>query len=214
MKWVRHELTLIELLVVIVLIAILAGMCPCSLNFDRERARRVQCMNNLKQIGTACKMYSNEYQDRFPSAVPGLALPAAACTKAETGKDFQLLADTQFLQWGDVYICRSSKNNDKMPVTGTGALAAGEQSSYIYHGRGQTENTIGTETVLARDWGAKVGAATDESRTANHDPKYMNLLFGDGHTEARNKPTGDLSVGSSGADVRINEQTAPPAVKK
>ena len=63
----RKGFTLIELLVVIAIISILAAMLLPSLSRAREQARRTSCKNNLKQLGLALIMYSNDYMGSFPT---------------------------------------------------------------------------------------------------------------------------------------------------
>jgi prepilin-type N-terminal cleavage/methylation domain-containing protein/prepilin-type processing-associated H-X9-DG protein len=67
MRRVRRDFTLIELLVVIVIIAILASLLLPALTQSRQKARSAQCLNNLKQSGTALILYANDSDGILPS---------------------------------------------------------------------------------------------------------------------------------------------------
>jgi prepilin-type N-terminal cleavage/methylation domain-containing protein/prepilin-type processing-associated H-X9-DG protein len=172
--------TLIELLVVMVIISILGAMLLPALTTAREKARRTSCLNNLKQLGIAIRLYSGDNNEKFPSAPGG-----TGTTLASYG-----LLTNDFQKSYRLWLCPS----DTTLTPGSQATGfTANNLSYAYNGFGLSE-TVQPDTPLACDRTSALGGTggvrgitpcngTSQDNAWTHKADGANTLFADGHVQ-------------------------------
>lgn len=65
----KKGFTLIELLVVIAIIAILAALLSPALSKAKVKAKQINCLNNIRQLGMSAQMYADDHDDYLPPRI-------------------------------------------------------------------------------------------------------------------------------------------------
>ena len=157
--------TLIELLVVIAIISILAAMLMPALSTARERARRIACMNNLRQIGFGLIIFAMDYDEEFPPISSNLG----------TDQDLDMLYSS-YVSDIRVFACLSDRDNN----------ARTAEASYGYLGGMSTKESYQTQKPIVADDGVDHRLRPTQPEP-NHD-YGGNIFFIGGNTSWVNYP--------------------------
>ena len=148
----RRGFTLIELLVVIAIIAILAAILFPVFARAREAARKTSCVNNLRQIGTAIQMYSQDYDESLPSGVFGAAGIGGTPAWAQYNWSYVFTLLDPYTKNSGIYGCPSA--------TGTLVGPAGNQIKVSY---GYNEYIYD----VSRNWSKEAALSSSQHGVAN-----------------------------------------------
>jgi prepilin-type N-terminal cleavage/methylation domain-containing protein/prepilin-type processing-associated H-X9-DG protein len=205
--------TLIELLVVIAIIAILAALLLPTLGRAKDSAKSIQCLNQMRQISLATRLYAEENNDEFPrsqhSAFANRQLPWERALAPQLG-----VAGSSSTAWTNLllglYHCPRDPQAGHLSYGFNYFFEVGAEDDYP--GKPQTwrkfsgipkpattiiyaEVTIAADHVMpALGWLSGADAA-NELATTRHKQK-SNYAFMDGHAEL----------------LRLNQTYNPPHV--
>ena len=171
----KKGFTLIELLVVIAIIAILASMLLPVLARAREEGRRAACKNNLKQIATACAMYSMSNNEVYPcnAAYPGTL---------NNGTTLGLLYEDQVSD-PNLFMCKSDPGR-KPTIDAAGLVQSSSYAfaQYMISANSSSNLELAADTPAISSDGAYAGPP------ASHADGGANVAFVDAHVDWFDKP--------------------------
>ena len=93
-RWTKSGFTLIALLVIIAVLAILAALLLPALASAEKKSSKIGCVNNLKQVGLAFRIWEGDNDDKLPMDVPAAkGVTLELVTGANTYRHFQVMSN-------------------------------------------------------------------------------------------------------------------------
>lgn len=163
--------TIVELLVVIAIIVILVAMLLPALNAAREHAKKIKCMNNLKQFGTAVNLYAVDYNSYIPQRA------TTTFNDIASNRNHGIF-HPNYISSGPMYYCPS----DKVYSYKTNWKSLSSYGYYIQTNRKRIQDIPQgfnpSNLFLMSDLVRNATTATC------HTPRAYNVMYYDGHAKS------------------------------
>ena len=225
----RSAFTLLEMLLVVVIITILAVLFLPVLSKAKGRAKQIECLSQLKQVGLAAQQFTHDHGGRFPFQVPVKEGGTLELVQAAAGfgdvqyafRHFQALSND--LEIPKLLGCPADRRITTNAVTFSSLR--NEHISYFIAVTAEYSRPdsllAGDRNIIARGGNSgsilRIAADTQVAWTSEGHEYKGNLLFAGGHVErtgnaglkvAMQNPTGPVNAwvptaSSSGSEVPV-----------
>lgn len=209
-KMVKRYFSLIELLIVIAIIAILVAMLLPALSRAKEMGKRVECLSQERDFGTAMGMFASDFKRKYPkgqAAINGTGIFTSYTVGGDIAYGLGKLRIMEYLttsetlycpSWEHPYIQYGKRSADKdyggwrKPGSGKGGPKKQRQTSYYYRSTfpGLNGNEFrsaklgiepGSEPIVSEHWARRTADGNLGAGALSHWAEGYNVLFLDGH---------------------------------
>lgn len=213
--------SLVELLCVIAIISILAALILPVLNQGQARVKRIECENNLRQLGITFQMFMHEHDDKFP-----MSLPVAAGGSQEFVQNGYALGGEFYFSYRHFQVLSNELNSPgplvcpadtRLPATNFAAL----QNSNLSYFVGVKARFANPNSILAGDRNITANSFPNPSLLHIDTDNRLswtwelhrfkgNLLFADGRVEEWNNAALATGAGGQLAGADLFLPSVPP----